>query len=369
MEKEITQQLDELLIQINEKGEKLDTEQIERHLVRYNDFILNIRSRLEEVIDAESFRVFRNEWKETGGIRRLPAELSLLHQYQSLVEQYNALIVPLCLEGKAPSRHKPIMITESELNIRQSETILYKRPFQWEQLKERLTGQATKNAIYIHAVACLDTIDIINMIEEGSIKQETIEALPYAVTERGVTGGSCAKELREAYHANLATLYQHFGKILPKPVFTESPLKGVTFDGRTEKLLYIHNYLNRENLTAEKHLQVKLERYTYQPQEGPAEPAIRVLATLPHDKQCRNIDIGNIDRNLAIQIAKEHPDATLICHIKEFDLFDMAGSNGTKHQPFMKLVVEIADKPREIEKEKNDYSDSMDTMFHMEELR
>ena len=361
---ELKEQLDALQKSIQQIQQQFSLDDLERHLVRYSDFVLDIKNRLEAVENAEDFRAFRDEWKQCEGIRKLPKELSAFHEYQSLVEQYNALVIPALLQGADTTPYRPVFMGQREFDICQNETPLYNRPFSWEKLKERLVGPATRNAVYTHAVACMEPNEIISMIEDGFIRWETITSLPYAVSVRGTNGGANARLYQKHYHEHLSAVYDHFGYKLPDIIHREEPLKGVTFEGRPEKIRYI---MQRLVSPSDKNLVLKAERYLFE-KDGVKEPAIRVIASIPRDRQFQDICIGNLDRNLAISIDKEHPNATLVLDLKEMGYFESSSESGSVRTPYAKMNLQIADRPVEKAKKKDNHSREMDELFSMDEI-
>jgi hypothetical protein len=362
-----TKGLDELLEQIKEMEKTCNIADIKEHLTSYHNFIPGIKKTIATIEDKQSFDAFRQKWQNTTYIGKLPKELAAFNHYMSLISQYNDLIIPVYMRGEKIEGHKPIFLNEDLLSVSKLSSMIYARPFNWAQIKNCLIGQPTRNAVYTHTVAALPPKEIIDMIKEGRIKQSTIEALPYAVSTRGVNGnGRNDDALRQNYHNHLATVYDSMGKTLPDVIEEVVPVKGVTFEGRPQKLRYLANKL-KETDRQPIEVIIKLEPYTFT-KDGVSEPAMRVVATLPGDASFRSLDIGNIDRNLAISIATEHEGATVVGELEEVGSFE---TDDNKNSVYAKLTLQIADKPYEKEKEQSkdeNRSEEVDALFE-EELK
>lgn len=377
MEANDLEQLKELRQQMRQAKQQLDMTAIQRKLTRYSDFILNFKKKLGTVVSVEDFRAFRVQWRECGSLASLPRELADFHAYLSLAEKYNSLVIRGISAGEDIEfmrTNPPMLVSETEVNILEQSAILYDRPFNWEKLRARLVGAATRKAVFTHLVACANPSEVLALLDEGAIKKETILDLPYQVSVANVYGnGTNEKELYEAYHDNLATLYDHFGMTLPPLVtFHDEPLKGITFEGRTEKLRYLLSHIgamsDSDSISYNRQVLLRAESYTFTPQEGEAEPAIRVIATIPGDRNFQAVDIGNLDRNLAISLAKDHPSGLISVSFEDVDYFERAGADGTVHQPYAKLCVQVADQPYEKERQQN-RSQEVDELFEMEVLK
>lgn len=379
MEQKDLEQLKQLREQIIQAKQMLNLQGIQRKLTRYHDFVLDFNRRLGQVNSVEDYRSYRSQWSECGTLASLPGELANFHSYLALVEQYNALIMSAMAAGADASfmrTNPPALISETEMDVLDRSELLYRRPFNWKKLHERLVGPAARTKIFTHLIACADPEEVWVLVNEGLLKKETIQSLPYLIPISAVCGnGENEKELYLSYHDHLASLYERMDMILP-PVVTmgDEPLKGVTFEGRTEKLRYLLSHVGACSDygvdTFNQKVTLRAERYLFKPAEGEAEPAVRVIASIPGDKNFQSIDIGNLDRNLAIQLAKEHPDAEIILLFEDLDVFDAAGRDGTIHQPYAKLCVQIADKPKERERQiDTDHSRAVDELFDAEVLR
>lgn len=185
MTEEQMKKLDNLLDEMNRAKEKNSLPLIEQHLARYSSFVLGLEQTLAEVTDYVSFREFQDEWKECEGIAKLPQELAAFHEYLSLVEQYNAVVLSeLAAEGDGKlgvlqkRLYMPILISREERVILEDANILYMNLFNWGRVKERLVGEATRRAVYVRIAAVLDPEDITEMIKDGSIENEMIKAMP-----------------------------------------------------------------------------------------------------------------------------------------------------------------------------------------------
>ena len=198
--------------------------------------------------------------------------------------------------------------------------------------------------------------------------------MPRAVTIRDLTVACTDKEqalnYEQSYYSHLQSLYKYMDLDLPTPIIHKAEkLKGVTFDGRDDKLRYIMGQLgtcNEENMTDYRNkLALTAERYMFTKDEK-EEPAVRILATIPGDKSCRMVDIGNLDRDFALRLGEYYPDADISIEVEELGIFE---SRDGKREPFMRMQVMVSDKAVPIEKEQITDLSEIEDAFSMEDLK
>lgn len=362
--------------------------QLAMHLQRYEQFVLSFRETLAQVTDLETFHAFRRDWQESAGVVGLPAELASVNNALSRIECYNAAAVPALLSGTAHG-YLPELLPEELLDIMRMANVLYEHPVDWSRIRERLIGPKTREAVYVHAVATLEPEDITEMLDEGTIKQRTIESLPYTVDKEAVYGnGENDAALQAAYRNHLAVIYLHLGKYLPDLRYMQESVRGVSFEGRPEKLKYLIRWLKekhniRENVLKNfpagppdakenwlnEGVKIELERYTFM-RDGVGEPAVRVLASIAGDEQFKALDIGNLPRETAIRLDAEAKNASLSAELTEIGVAAVTGQSGTVSRPYVKLCVTVAGEPYSIgvEQEQN-HSKQMDRLFDAEMMK
>ena len=123
---------------------------------------------------------------------------------------------------------------------------------------------------------------------------------------------------------------------------------------------------NEENMTDYRNkLALTAERYMFTKDEK-EEPAVRILATIPGDKSCRMVDIGNLDRDFALRLGEYYPDADISIEVEELGIFE---SRDGKREPFMRMQVMVSDKAVPIEKEQITDLSEIEDAFSMEDLK
>lgn len=360
---------------VEAKKAAVDFTKIDTNLAYYKDFVLNIRTRLSEVKNIEDFKEFRKDWQHSIGVLSLPSQLKAFHDYIAAAEQYNTTLFTISESGKI-SGFMPQLYDEMVCNILLDSAEVFKHPFNKEYLRGCLVGDNTRKAIYTHLVAVAEPIDIKAMVDAGEIRKETILSLPKAATARDLTLGektdSSIEYYMQDYYKHLKQLYRDFELILPDPIIHKAEkLKGVTFDGRDDKLRYIMGQLGAcdesNMMDYRSRLQLTAERYTFKGTNGD-EPAVRILATIPGDKTCRKVDIGNLDREFALRLGEYYADADLAVDVEALGIFETGDG---KREPFMRMQVSVAEKEFPLEKEKDapitDLSELEDA-FSMEDL-
>lgn len=356
------------------KKEAVPFERLSHALYCYNNFVGNIKARLSEVHTIEDFYDFRKEWQSSLIVLNLPAQITQFHDYLAAAEQLNAAILrtvqtvgePEGLSKKEYYDAIGLMHTLDETCIeilRDSET-LYAHPFNKDHLRRCLTGSATKRAVYVHLLAVCEYAQIAQMVANKEIKVETIQGLPLAITPRecSLAAGDAQADALARYYKNLQALYKDQNLCLPAPVvFKEEPLKGVTFDGRDQKLRYFIGQAKRDF----SRIVLTAERYEYTPAGGAPEPAIRVLAAIPG--VCKPVDVGNLDRNLANRLGTYYADADIALEVTDLDTFTTSEGEST---PFMRILVTVGERAKPFVKEQTvDLSEELEDMFNMEELK
>ena len=360
---------------VEAKKAAVDFTKIDTNLAYYKDFVLNIRTRLSEVKNIEDFKEFRKDWQHSIGVLSLPSQLKAFHDYIAAAEQYNTALFTISESGKV-SGFMPQLYDEMVCNILLDSAEVFKHPFNKEYLRGSLVGDNTRKAIYTHLVAVAEPIDIKAMVDAGEIRKETILSLPKAATVRDLTlsdkTNSDIEYHIQDYYKHLKQLYRDFELILPDPIIHKAEkLKGVTFDGRDDKLRYIMGQLGTcdesNMMDYRSRLQLTAERYTFKGTNGD-EPAVRILATIPGDKTCRKVDIGNLDREFALRLGEYYADADLAVDVEALGIFETGDG---KREPFMRMQVSVAEKEFPLEKEKDapitDLSELEDA-FSMEDL-
>lgn len=360
---------------VEAKKAAVDFTKIDTNLGYYKDFVLNIRTRLGEVKDIEDFKEFRKDWQHSIGVLSLPSQLKTFHDYIAVAEQYNTALFAISESGKI-SGFMPELYNETVCSILLDSAEVFKHPFNKEYLRGCLVGDDTRKAIYTHLVAVAEPIDIKAMVDAGEIRKETILSLPKAITVRDLTLGektdSSIEYYMQDYYKHLKQLYRDFELILPDPIIHKAEkLKGVTFDGRDDKLRYIMGQLGTcdesNMMDYRSRLQLSAERYTFKGINF-EEPAVRILATIPGDKTCRKVDIGNLDREFALRLGEYYADADLAVDVEALGIFETGDG---KREPFMRMQVSVAEKESPLEKEKDapitDLSELEDA-FSMEDL-
>lgn len=344
------------------KGE-LNLERLSMHLGRYQEFVIGMKNSIAGIRDYDSFREFRARWKECGGIAMLPKELTAFNRYLSLANTYNAELIPELLNGGKVLEFVPVMFSQEELDIIQNAADVYRRPFVWDKIKNRLVGEAAHRAVYMHAAAVLEPENFCQMIDDGSIRMETLEHLPYVAGLHDVGGnGENDRQLQQAYAKNLAAIYRHYGKQLPEPVTEEVRVCGVSFENRPQKLNYLLRWARDLCHTSEEKiirgdgaadinqkLVIELEKYVFHnQQEGVDEPAVRVLASIQGEPEFIRMDIGNLPKEISARIDKETPDASLSAELDEIGIAPVPGRSGTETRIYVKLALTIGGGPREL---------------------
>lgn len=367
------EELQKMKDEVGTKKAAVDFTQIENNLACYSDFILNIRIRLRDVKDMADFKEFRKEWQHSLTVLQLPAQLAAFHEYVAAAENYNTQLFMLSESGKLKG-FMPELFDESVCNIFLDSREVFKHPFNKEYLRNCLICEGTRKAIYTHLVTVAQPAEIEELINAGEIKKETIQSLPRAVTIRDLTVACTDKEqalnYEQSYYSHLQSLYKYMDLDLPTPIIHKAEkLKGVTFDGRDDKLRYIMGQLgtcNEENMTDYRNkLALTAERYMFTKDEK-EEPAVRILATIPGDKSCRMVDIGNLDRDFALRLGEYYPDADISIEVEELGIFE---SRDGKREPFMRMQVMVSDKAVPIEKEQITDLSEIEDAFSMEDLK
>lgn len=342
--------------------EALDLDRLEMLLARYQEFVLGMRDGIAAgIYDYKSFCEFRERWKECGKIQTLPKELTAWGQYLSLANAYNAILIPELLNGGKVTEFAPVLFTQEELDIMAAAGEVYRRPFNWERMKARLVGEGARRAVYMRAAAVLEPEEFIRMVDNGEIRMETLESLPFAAGRHDICGDEDAG-LAEDYGKHLAEIYRHYGKQLPAPVTETVPVRGVSFENRPQKLNYLirwarsfcqtdsAKFSGNDAAEINRKVVIGLEKYIYHnQQENTDEPAVRVLATLIGDNSFVKMDIGNLPKEVAMRIDAECPDATLSAELEEIGVASVTGNGGTEARPYVKLALTTAGAPREIE--------------------
>ena len=372
METETTQETIETLQakakEVADRKAAVAFDKLDHALSCYNNFVGNMRNRLAEVKEIDDFYDFRKEWQSSLAVLNLPAQLCQFHDYLAAAEQLNAQILhitqsaqPQVNAGDARKLLHPI--DEASMQILADSAALYHRPFNKTYLRNCLVGESTKRAVYVHLLAVCDYPEIALMASNGEIKEERIKSLPLAITARecSLADGSDAAFHVGQYYKNLQQLYKDLHFTLPAPVVrNDEPLKGVTFEGRDQKLRYLIGQVkddySRIVLTA--------EPYEYTPQGGAPEPAVRVLASIPG--VCKPVDIGNLDRNLANRIGTYYKGAQLALEVTDMGIFQT--NDDARNNPYARLRVTIAEPAAPMERTQ-DLSEELEDMFNMDELK
>lgn len=361
---------------VAEKKAAVDFTKIENNLGYYNGFILNIRARLRDVKDMSDFKEFRNEWQHSLAVLSLPSQLAAFHEYIAAAENYNTQLFQLSESGKLKG-FLPEFYDRQICNILMDSTEVFKHPFNKEYLKNCLICEGTRKAIYTHLVAVTEPSEVKELMDTGEIRKETILSLPKAVTARELTLPSFsdmdAATMQKRYYHNLQQLYRYMELDLPTPIIHKAEkLKGVTFDGRDDKLRYIMGQLgscDENNMTDYRDkLVLTAQRYTYEAKDGTKEPAVRVLATIPGDKSCKMLDIGNLDRDFAVRLGQYYEDADISIEVEALGVFET--QDGNRREPFMRMQVMVGDKAVPIEKKQEitDLSEVEDA-FSLDDLK
>lgn len=352
---------------ILETRKSLNLERLDTGLAGYQTFCFSLAARLEQVGNLEECLELKRDWASARkGITRLKKEVFDFNQYVNMVNNFNSQI----LIANEPLTIKPIFFTEEEVNILRETGVMYNIPFNEKKIYEYLASPAIKKIIYTHMIAVLEAEEVLDLISMNQISKETILSLPLEATYQET---SVAPELRQdatkAYAAHLREVYKHLGFEIPETIFKDEQVKGVTFDGRSEKIFTMLKLLSEKlGVTAEKYgvdtfsaesnpnnfISLKLERCVYHNEkENVDEPAIRVLANVRGIKNYRNIEIGYLSKDLALMIEQNHKDAYLSCSLEEVGTFVTDG----KPTPYVRIRLGITDAPKALEKEKDSMED------------
>lgn len=366
-----TKELQEIKDGVAAKKAAIDLTRIENNLSCYKDFILNIRACLSAVRDMDDFKEFRKEWRASQAVLSLPAQLAAFHEYIAAAENYNTLLFQITESGKLRG-FMPELYDEQVCGILFDSGEVFKHPFNKEYLRNCLVGDDTRKAVYMHLVAVADPSDIKKLMDAGEIRKETIQSLPKAVSVRDLTlsNGMDANAMQAQYYSHLQQLYRDMDLDLPSPIIHKAEkVKGITFEGRDDKLRYIMGQLGCCDETNMMDYRNKLvltaERYLYKGEKG-EEPAVRILATIPGDKTCRKIDIGNLDREFALRLGEYYNDADISIEVEALGIFE---SSETNRQPFMRVQVIVGDKAQPLEKEQYVNLAEAADEFSMEDIK
>ncbi len=366
-----------------EAKQAFDEGKLAMHLERYREFVLNLRNSIADICDYDSFRIFRAKWKESGEIAMLPKELAAFNRYLSLANAYNAELIPELMNDGKIMEFVPVMFTQEELDIIKNSGDVYRHPFAWDRIRASLVGNQARMAVYTHAVACMSPDNFRLMIDDGSIRMETLESLPYAVCLRDITGnGENDRALQRAYQKNLVAIYEHYGKDLPDVTREEVLVCGDSFEKCPQRLNHllewareyagqsdavVHRMDGKADINRE--LLIELERHTFHNKTTDKdELVIRVLATIPGDPKFCRIDIGHIPKEITARIEKETPRAMLAAELEEIGPESVPGHSGTAAAPYARLTLIIGDAPYETGHTAQNPGAEVDDLFN-EELR
>lgn len=283
-------------------------------------------SYISQITDFESYKNFHQKWLYVyGSMKKSPNLIGNIMDIQNEINLYNR---SLMLSNGEKITDIPYFYSEGEF-----ETLRLLNQYLQEYSHNEfdfLVSKAFKEKIFKHTIAVFDQSDIGKLIDEELLSEKTLKTLPQFITEKDILCGETKNKAEavekqtkgiENYHKNLGYAYEKFNLQLLSETSMSCKLKGVTFDGRQEKLkkLYVTN--SPISLTAEK--------YYY---EG--EPAIRIIAECNGEK----MDIGNIDKNIAKEIEDSYgAECSLVASFE--DLNSYTENNSVKYYAKVKLDV------------------------------
>lgn len=315
--------------------------------------------------DFRSFLAFREEWIQlVKALPKLQNHILSFNRYVSSVNTYNEQIL---LRDGEKTTVSPLLFNEDYFNVLTELNDLFKGSFNTKAFSELLRSDAFKKKLFTHVVSALSSEDVLMLISEGKLSAETFQKLPYEITSADIqvpmdyleNADNYIQAVCNEYHAKLAEIYDALGYYLPDTKFRVEPLKGVTFEGRGERLLVLMNTLKdrlEHGETADvikmsemgnlnNYVTLELQQYEY---EG--EPAYRVLASIHGNKLFQKIDIGVLAADTAKEFAAMQ-GAQFICKMNEIGIFDrMTSENTVKRTPYMKLDIGISEKVQEQKK-------------------